>query len=104
MLYMYRTIKVIVSTPCVYNRHNICPGKNKICSERLLVDISPGKIFNLLCMSPVKCKDHRMHAPEQKIKNIGIRFRHPQNSFHCALGWHFNARFYCHDSQSMQHV
>ena len=39
LLFTYKTIKVRVSTPttlCVYTGINICPGKTKICSEKLL--------------------------------------------------------------------
>ncbi len=51
LLYTYRTVKVIVSTPCVYYTDiTFVLGKIKFVLKNFW--ISPGKIFNLLCMNP----------------------------------------------------
>ncbi len=51
LLHTYRTVKVLVSTPCVYYTDiTFVLGKIKFVLKNSW--ISPGKIINLLCMNP----------------------------------------------------
>ena len=75
--YMYRTSKVLVSTPCVWSRnknysmsyrHNIiCPVKNKICSENSWIRLAKNLTFCVWTLFlPIKVILHPPPSPKEK--------------------------------------